>query len=206
MKLNDDHFPANSISYETYFEMVKKLVEEGKTSGPNQVESLVDYTKLNFSRMKRLNKTSGLSEKLIKRVEEIPYKMKWVLITEAWCGDAAQNLPYIAKLAEACENTELELVFRDEHPEFMEHYLTNGGKSIPKLVVFNAETREEVAVWGPRPEPVQEMVMEYKKQDEGSKLPFDQFAEKLHAWYNQDKNNALESELLLLFKDIGELV
>jgi hypothetical protein len=194
--------PPQSVSYEEYLREVNEMVEKKATSGPNQSDSLVQYTYLNSRRMKRLNKTIKLDEEIVNAVQRIDKTMAWVVITEAWCGDAAQNLPYISALANSTEKVDLRLVYRDQNEEFMSNYLTNGAKSIPKLVGFDIETGEELFVWGPRPQPVQEMVMEYKDKMGEDKLPFDKFSEEVHRWYSLDKNATLRAELLHIFRSI----
>lgn len=200
-----DIIPKERFSYEDYIRRVNYLVGKEETSGPNQTESLANYTKLNYRRMVRLNKTVKPSEKIVETISALPFKMHWVVITEAWCGDAAQNIPFIAKLAEACDNVKLELVWRDENINYIDRHLTNGSRSIPKLIVYDEETGDELLVWGPRPEPVQEMVMEYKEKLDHEKMPFDKFAEKIHLWYAKDKNITLENELFHIFQSLKTL-
>lgn len=190
------------MTYQEYLRKVEEFVDAKATSGINQSESLIKYTQLNFRRMSRLNKTIRLDEEVVRAVEALDKKMKWLVITEAWCGDAAQNIPYIAKLAESSENVELRLVYRDENPDYMYHYLTNGSKSIPKLIAYDDSSGDELFIWGPRPLLVQNMVMEYKAQMNHEKLPFDQFSEKIHHWYFKDKNETLKKELLHIFRNL----
>lgn len=194
--------PEETLSYDQYIRKVNYLVNKGLTSGPNQTESLAEYTKLNYRRMIRLNKTAIPSTELIKTVSAIPTQMLWVVITEAWCGDAAQNIPFMAKVTENSANAELTLVWRDENIDYIDRHLTNGSRSIPKLIVYDRKSGEEMVTWGPRPKPVQEMVMEYKAQLDHDKLPFDKFAEKIHFWYAKDKNQTLEKELLHIFQAV----
>lgn len=196
------HSWTRSISYETYMKMIANLVTNKATSGSNQEEGLVNYTKLNFSRMKRLNKTVIADRELVETISELPYKMKWLIITEAWCGDAAQNIPYIAKSAAECRNVELGLVLRDENPELIDKYLTNGGRSIPKLIVLNAANMDSLADWGPRPERLQEIVLDYNEKPE-PKIDFSEFAETIHKWYNSDKNKNLRNELMAIFSGLN---
>lgn len=187
-----------SISYEAYIKLTESLVAAGKTSGPLQAESLIYFTKLNLKRMQRINKTAKVAVNLIQTVNALSYPTLWVVIAETWCGDAAQNLPYIAKLAAGSNDVSLGIVMRDEHPDFMDLYLTNGSRSIPKLIIYNAKTMQKLAQWGPRPSEVQQMVESYKHQV-GVKPSMESFAEELHRWYAQNKNKALESELLTTF-------
>lgn len=196
--------PQKVLTYEEYVREVSDLVSKKATSGSNQSESLVHYTHLNYRRMARLNKTIVPDNELIRLVEAYGNKMKWIIITEAWCGDAAQNVPYIAKLADAASNVDLQLVYRDENLDLINNYLTNGARSIPKLIAEDVSTGDELFVWGPRPMPVQKMVMDYKDQLDHEKLPFDKFAEVIHSWYAKDKNETLKTELLHIFRSLDK--
>jgi len=189
-----------AISFPEYYEEVEQMVKSGKTSGSLQSESLIAYTQLNFQRMKRLSKTSLVNSELIALIEKTGVKMNWLVITEAWCGDAAQNIPYLAKLAKETENVNLSLVYRDEHPELMDHYLTNGSKSIPKLIILDEELKA-IAAWGPRPIEVQKMVMDYRNQLD-PKPNYDEFSKTIHKWYTSNKNQMLEQELFAIFRKV----
>ncbi|MFZ9586349.1 MAG: thioredoxin family protein, partial [Crocinitomicaceae bacterium] len=90
---------ANSFTFESYKDYVQELVAQGKTSGTDQREDLIHYTELNARRMKRIEKTTVLSEDLQKQLSRISEPMTWVLISEAWCGDAAQIVPVIGIMA-----------------------------------------------------------------------------------------------------------
>ncbi|NEN22658.1 thioredoxin family protein [Cryomorpha ignava] len=203
MKTTNLNAIANSISYGTYIELVGKLVETNATTGPDQSEVLVNFTKLNYKRMTRLNKTVHVSDQLIETVSSLPFNMKWVVVAEAWCGDAAQNIPYIALLAKACANVEIRIVLRDENLDFMDNHLTKGARSIPKAVIFKADDLKEIASWGPRPAIIQEQVMAFKK-DAPIDLSYEKFAESMHGWYAKDKNKSLETELFTIFHSIKE--
>lgn len=196
---------ANSISYDAYIELVGKLVETNATSGPDQSEILVNFTKLNYKRMTRLNKTILVSDQLVESISTIPFNMKWIVIAEAWCGDAAQNIPYLAMLAKACANVEMRVLLRDQNLDFMDNHLTIGARSIPKAVIFKTDDLEEIATWGPRPNFIQEQVVAFKKEAPAD-LSYEKFAESIHGWYAKDKNHALESELFAIFNSIKESI
>lgn len=192
---------STPISYQRYVEETEVMVAEGRTTGANQSEAMLAYTKLNLSRMRRLNKTVHPGSELVESLSQMPFAMKWIAITEPWCGDAAQNLPYIAKAAALSGNVDLGLVYRDENLRYMEKFLTNGTRSIPKLVMYRADDNEVIATWGPRPAAVQQKVNDYKNAV-GEKPTFEVFAAEIHAWYTADKNTELESELLSIFRKI----
>lgn len=179
-----------SISYKEYRELVSDLLDKNESTTKNGVEELVGYSKLNNSRMKRLDKTTKLPESVIEKFGSISKKATWLVLTEGWCGDAAQNLPVINKLAETNENIELRIVLRDENPALMEEFLTNGNKAIPKLIQI--ENGEVTKTWGPRPSIATKMVADYKAKH--GKLDAE-FKKDLQVWYNHNKSENLIQDL-----------
>ncbi len=186
-------------SYTEYKKMVLQLINEGKSTGDNQNENLYNYTKLNNQRMKRLDKQTKLSEDALGKTKRIQKDFTWLVLTESWCGDAAQTLPVINKFAEANEKINLKVILRDENEDLMNQFLTNGSKSIPKLIVLDNSSNEVVGSWGPRSEMAAKMVTEYKNKN--GKID-DQFKIELQNWYNADKGANIEKELVDLINAI----
>ena len=183
---------TKSTSYATFRNLVSDLLEKGKSTGPNQSEALLNYSMLNDKRMARLDKKIKLSEATIERLNKVKNAQTWLLITEGWCGDAAHILPVMNKMSEENENINLKVVLRDENPELMNQFLTNGSMSIPKLVVLN-NNDEVVSSWGPRPSIATKMVVDYKEKH-GS-LDAD-FKKDLQLWYNKNKGVNIQEDLL----------
>lgn len=186
-----------SISYKEYISQIEELVNNNKTSGENQSIELSEYTKLNLRRMNRLNKTNVLNEEIHSVLKECKTPMIWLVLTEAWCGDAAQNIPYINLLADNSENIELGFLYRDESLELMDAFLTNGGRSIPKLIALNKETNELIGSWGPRPQETQERM---KVLSQSPELKKEDIITEIQLWYARDKNQSIEKEFLELLK------
>lgn len=186
------HWPQG-ITYEEYLAQTKEFASRGKTSGPDQTENLIHFTKLNASRMRRVYKTTPLQEELVEYLKNAGKQYLWKVFTETWCGDAAQSLPVLEKVAEAAGNIELDIHFRDEQPELFERYLTNGTRSIPKLVVFDKDNGKELGTWGPRPAVLHAMVIANKT---APTKPHEEVAEDIQRWYNEDKGNLIQSEIL----------
>lgn len=186
-----------SLSYEKYYNLIKELLVEGKTTGTEQKESYVKHARLNFQRMKRVYRTTLISDELKNIVSKIDQKQLWVVLSEGWCGDAAQNLPAIARIAEQNDNIELRILLRDENPEVMEAYLTNGSKSIPKLIALDESSKEELFTWGPRPEFFQNMVLHHKANPKMSSEEFDEW---LHREYAMDKSKKIQEEFQSLLQ------
>jgi len=185
---------SSAMTYAAYIELVADLVANKQTTGPNQGEDMVHYTRLNASRMKRLNKTVRLSEEMLSLISGLQKSQQWLVITESWCGDAAQVIPLLGAIETSSEGKiEMRLILRDENLELMDQYLTRGGRSIPKLIAVDAHSGEELGSWGPRPDEAQVLVDAYKSNPDGR--TFAQFASDLQQWYNKDKGVSIEKEL-----------
>lgn len=181
-----------AMTYSEYTELLAKLLAQGKTTGENQSEELFHYAKMNVQRMKRLDKTLEITNDLKSIVTNKNLKkMVWLVITEGWCGDAAQNIPLLNQLATVSASIELKLILRDEHLEIMDQFLTNGGRSIPKLIVLDATDLKVLGTWGPRANEAQHLVLEFKKQVNGD---YKEFVKVLQLWYAKDKTLSQQKE------------
>ena len=187
---------AKSYSYQEYRKLVSDLVAEGKSTGPNQTEDLTHFSMLNVKRMDRLDKKIELSEDTILRLQKLDKKQLWLVLTEGWCGDAAQNLPVIEKMAKQSSHIELRLILRDENPEVMNLFLTNGAQAIPKLISFDEEFNV-LFTWGARPSIATQMVTDYKAKH-GKLDP--EFKKNLQVWYNKDKGQNVQSDVVTLIE------
>lgn len=187
------------FNYDNFIEMVASLYKEGMVTGNEQTSALLETTSMNLHRMKRLDKTTILNEELHNALDRVESNWTWYLLTEGWCGDGSQNLPIIAKMADYSPNIVLKLLLRDENPEIMERYLTNGNRAIPKLICIEDKTGRELGTWGPRPLKIQEMANSFKVENpESDKY---EFAKNLHLWYAHDKSNALQKEFIQLINE-----
>jgi len=187
----------NSISYTDYFRLMQKLGQNNFTTGNDISEENINYTMLNEKRMSRWNKKLEVPETNKAKIIEFNSEIIWLVITESWCGDAAHLLPVINKVAELNPNINLRIVLRDDNEDLMNRFLTNGSKSIPKLIMIDAESFEVLDVYGSRPSIVTTMVENYKK--EHGQLT-SEFKEDLQRWYNKDKGKTTIDDLLKLLK------
>ena len=181
-----------AISYSSYRNLISDLIASGKSSGPIQSAALLNYSMLNDRRMTRLDKTIQLRQETLLTVKKIDKPITWLVLSEGWCGDAAQTIPVINKIANESDLITLKIIFRDEHEELMNYFLTNGGKSIPKLLVLNSEN-EVLNTWGPRPDKATKMVKDYKNKHGQLDATFKQ---ELQVWYNKDKGVNIQENML----------
>jgi hypothetical protein len=178
-----------------YLAYVDQLVANKKTSGPNQSGAMVHYTELALRRMKRWSKTGKVIPEMIEAIEAIHKPQNWLILTEAWCGDAAHSFMFIEKMADLNEHITLEWKLRDENLDLMDLYLTNGGRAIPKLIAYD-ENRNELYNWGPRPKHIQEKYWEMKEAG----FPYKEAAIELQKLYNEDKGVTMQKEILELMQ------
>lgn len=186
----------NTYTYQEYRSLIQKLLAEGKSTGQNQSEELTNYSFLNETRMKRLDKTSKISDEVAKKIQEIEEPQTWLVLTEGWCGDAAQNLPVINKMAELNDKIELKLVLRDENLELMDLFLTNNGRSIPKLIQLDSE-QNVINSWGPRPTIATKLVTDYKEK---KGLLDAQLKQDLQVWYNKNKGKNVQEDFVQMLQ------
>jgi hypothetical protein len=85
-------------------------------------------------------------------------KLKVMVITEDWCGDALYNVPVLFKLVEGNPDVELRVFLRDKNPDLMDQYLNKGTfRSIPVFAFFD-ENLYEVARLLERPQKLTEEI------------------------------------------------
>jgi thiol-disulfide isomerase/thioredoxin len=185
----------NSYTYQEYKNLISDLLTKNKSTGHEQSEALTNYSMLNDRRMKRWDKTLKIDESISTSFSNADLDVTWVVLSEGWCGDAAHVLPVLNKLAELNDRIDLKIISRDDHDELMSNFLTNGGKSIPKLIVFDNQKREVLNSWGPRPSVATQMVNDYKEQH-GRLDP--EFKQDLQVWYNKDKGANIAEDILQL--------
>ncbi|UOG74823.1 thioredoxin family protein [Hymenobacter tibetensis] len=188
-----------AYTYASYRQLINDLLTENKTTGPQQSDQLTEYTRLNVQRMQRIDKTVRVLPELQAALTNLRQQYIGLVITEGWCGDAAQIVPVLEAAAQASGGKlTTHYLLRDENLDLIDRYLTNGTRSIPKLVVLHADTFTEAAQWGPRPTQAQTLLLELKAKG----ATHEEYAEKIHAWYAHDKTQATQQELLALVQGL----
>jgi len=184
-----------AMTYDAYRQLLGDLLAAGKTTGPNQSEAMRHYSELNMQRMHRLEKTIEILPEVEQQMQHIVKPQTWLVLTEGWCGDAAQSLPVMKAVADLNPLISIRLLLRDENLELMDRYLTGGvSRSIPKLIAVDPATGEELFTWGPRPLALQESFLGMR----GEGLSYDVIKEELQRWYNKDKTAIIQHELSAL--------
>lgn len=183
---------GKAYTFEEYKQHFVELVAQGKTTGLDQSQGLVEYTKNNWLRFNRmLERVIPLDQ--VKNQRPI----QWVVLVEAWCGDATHILPVLHILAQHIEHVEMHILLRDENPVIMNQHLTNGGKAIPKLIIQDAKTKQVLNTWGPRPAKAQQIVAMHKQKENYDKQAM---TADLYKFYIQNRGEEVIREVLEIMK------
>jgi len=194
--LNVAKISGESMSWMSYLEKIDSLLSKGLSTGPKQTPELFGKSKLNRHRMQRIIKTGKVPVEYIRLFQQLSPEICFLIITEGWCGDAAQLLPYFELLSDAKTKEErIRFVLRDE-TTYIDNFLTDGSKSIPVIVAYNGSTGEVILSWGPRPKVIS---MWYKELKGKNTLNKDELSYQLHARYSTDKGKAF-------FEDMGVFI
>jgi Thioredoxin len=188
------------MTYAEYLIKTIDLLKAGKTSTtetkPNP--KIHAYTQENVERMQRLNESIFLTAETFAQLRTITAPQTWLTISEGWCGDASQVVPVIERMAAAHPKVTHQLIFRDEHLDIMDGFLTKGGRSIPKTIILNAEGKV-LGSWGARPSGLQTVVDELSEKMKGmtkeaQKEYFEVVKKVVHGWYAEDKTLSTQAE------------
>ena len=197
-----------SLTYLEYLVEVAEMWQHGETSttGYNNSPAVLDYTADNLSRMYRLNDTIKLLPEMAVFLSKMTKPVTFLTITEGWCGDASQVVPVFEKMALAQPLITHRIMYRDEHPEIMDAFITEGGRSIPKLIALDEEGNV-LTSWGPRPQALQDIVQKIKVDmtamtKEERKANIESVKKTVHGWYSADKTVATQRELLATIEGI----
>jgi hypothetical protein len=189
-----DHVARVGLTPGAYLELMTAQAAADPDDLPDDSErEKLEFTKLNLHRTGRISRTWQPTAELKALLDRVATPQTWLVLTEPWCGDSAQCLPCLVKMAEQQPAITVQLVLRDTNLDLMDQYLTNGSRSIPRLVVFDAEGRE-LFQWGPRPAAAQEVFLAAKS--EGLEKP--DILEKLHLFYGRNRSAALDAEFVSL--------
>jgi hypothetical protein len=188
---------ATGLPYPAYRQHITDVLA---TPAPDpHLAKLLPHYQENADRMNREAPTIALLPELHAALAQLTQRYTWAIITEGWCGDASHTVPLLEAVAQASGgHLETRYFLRDAHPDFIDRYLTNGGRAIPIAVVLHRDSRTEAAVWGPRPAPLQAIMQELKARE----APFKEIITQVNAWYAQDATRTTQHELLALVQKL----
>jgi len=181
-----------ALNWKEYVDYMQEIVNGHYTQPPYDKPDYHHYTKMNEVRQRRWLKANPLTQETVAAIKQINTPQQWVVITEPWCGDAAHIVPIIYLMSTLNNKITLWFQLRDSGSE-IDKYLTNGSRSIPILIVRNAEG-DELFYWGPRPKQGQELYLSLAAR----KASLDEMIVTLQNYYNADKSLSIQQEIVSL--------
>lgn len=157
----------------------------------------VEEASRNRSQWEGLYRTANIPSWAVTAARDRAGSARLLVIAEDWCGDASRTVPLLARLGQEANCLEVRMIRRDEHPELMDRYLTNGSRSIPIAIALDDELNE-IGHWGPRPRELQEWVMANR-----DRMPRNHILRETRRWYEQDRGETTLREVLALFEPRG---
>ncbi len=177
-----------------------KNIEELKTEFSNledsQMKQLANL-KNNAIAMNQIYKQYSVSDKLKAITTVFTKPLDVFIILENWCGSSAVNVPYIVKIVETLPNVKINFVTRDKNLQFMDLYLTNEKRSIPKVIGFH-ENKTEAFVWGPN----SKMQEAYSQKMEKQNLDYNEYIKQMRLWFKTTNAVAIETDFIEIFKTL----
>lgn len=156
--------------------------------------TMLASVRTNASLWEAIWRRAEVAEELVQRVRSLGDRWHLLVLSEDWCGDAVNTVPYVARLARLAGNTELRVVGRDTNPDLMDTHLTGLSRSIPVVMVLDGEFRER-GWWGPRPGELQRWVL-----GPGRALDKDARYREIRRWYARDRGSSTLREVVTLLE------
>ncbi|MEN8145692.1 MAG: thioredoxin family protein [Gemmatimonadota bacterium] len=179
-------------------------VETGLEAAWRRSSSWDDYAKNEILKNPDLwsgvYRTTRIPEWATRRLAAIGDDWHLLVLAEDWCGDASNTVPLMARLAEASPGLQLGILKRDENADLMDHYLTDGSRSIPIAIVLDGDFHP-VARWGPRPAELQNFVLSEKRAGLRPKADIYRDARR---WYARDNGETTLDELIGAIENAAE--
>lgn len=89
--------------------------------------------------------------------------LRCLIIAADWCGDVVRNIPVVFKALED-SGVPTEVLIMEQNLDVIDQFLTFGGRSIP-VVLFTDTGGFVLGQWGPRPQHVQAVMAQFKKEN-----------------------------------------
>lgn len=189
------HYWFKGIDFATYVAEFKTVVAENTNLPKEERIKYFEFYPVNLHRLERIYNQYNPAEVLDSTLA-VTSPVYWLVLTEHWCGDASQNLPVLAKIADSSNGLiQLKVLYRDENMPLMDAHLTDGGRAIPKLIQLNQQF-EVMGTWGPRPKDAQLLSKDLKANN----TPFEQATAILHKWYATNATRQLTAEIKALLQ------
>jgi hypothetical protein len=137
-----------------------------------------------------------VSEAAVARAAALAGRWHLLVLSEDWCGDAVNTVPFLARLADAApERLDVRVLTRDTNLDLMDAHLTGTARAIPIVIAYDDDYVEH-GWWGPRPSPLQT----WAQGPEGQALDKPERYRHIRTWYARDRGRTTVDEVLQLLE------
>src|SRR5690606_25609974 len=84
----------NMMKFEEYLDHFDSILNSKNPEAPYDNPEYFQFAKLNWSRTQRWLKKGVVLPEVAEKIKAINTPQHWIVITEPWCGDAAQCVPF----------------------------------------------------------------------------------------------------------------
>ncbi|MEJ2054602.1 MAG: thioredoxin family protein [Calditrichaceae bacterium] len=130
----------------------------------------------------------------------IPENLKILTLVQPGCADTAAILSVVQKFFEN-SNTKLRILKRDDNPDLMDQFLTNGGRAVPLFIIMD-EQGNYLARFGPRPEKMQNFFEEHREAINKGEIEKSEIIRKIRNFYAKDRGRTIINEFKNILKKI----
>lgn len=170
--------------------MTPERFEEGLTW-----EAFLSRSRTNTERFASRYGEAKPDPALLEKAKTLLGRFHIAVLAEDWCGDVVRNLPVLARLFADHPRVHLRIFWASENKDIWQRHLTDGGWSIPKLIVYDGDFVERGS-WGPRPLECQRILTENR-----SALPMSEIYGRIRDWYESNEDRDLVEEVVSLLMD-----
>lgn len=165
-------------------------------AGGLSFEEMLDSAEMNVELYRNFRSRTEVPEEYATRIAATGRRWHLLVISEDWCGDSVNIVPWVDALASASPGTEMRLIGRDANADLMDLHLTNGrSRAIPIVLVLD-DAFVERGWWGPRPGPMQEWFL----SDEAQRLAKPERYRELRIRYARDRGRTTMEEIVQLIE------
>jgi hypothetical protein len=164
-------------------------------------EQMIAAATKNVELWQSVRARATIDEEALRRVRSLGGEWHLLVLSEDWCGDSVNTLPFVDALAAATDNVDLRIVGRDDNPDLMDAHLTDvSSRSIPVVIVLDDQFREH-GWWGPRPTALQHWVL-----GEGQSVAKDERYKEQRRWYARDHGRTTVEDVVTLLERAHEAI
>lgn len=193
--MNLEAYWDQGISFENYLNETREKAEQSTENLSGTDLNYHEYYKLGNQRMTRVLARFKKDGDLQERLDKINTEGKILIISEGWCGDASHSIPVTYLFFS--EKYPVRIVYRDQHPELIENFLTNGAKAIP-IIIFLDKEGNYIFHWGPRPKHGKDLLEKHKADPEN--FTKENFYKELQTYYSKNRGKDILNEIMNLLE------